>query len=191
MILSKTPFSLSFFLCIFALSIALPNSAHAQLTEDSIKEFIKTTTDISSGHTEDMDEGDIEAYLEKHLHKKARFKSSIKYNIPGFPTQQTSMSLKKHEYIDGINKGSEALSDYQNEITIEKIKISKDKKRATVQTSGVEEGTMPVALSSGQGKEFVPITGTSNCNQIIKLEDDVIQMYSAICNTVVNFQPFD
>lgn len=187
----KILFSGFLFLGLFSLSVACSAPAQAQLTEDAISEFIKITTDISSGHANGMDQRDITEYLEDHLHEDARFKSTIEYNIPGFPPQKTSMTLKKKEYIGGIEKGAEALSDYQNEITIQTIKISKDGSRATVRTTGSETGTMPVALNAEDGIEYVPIEGASDCNQIIKLEDDRIQMYSAICSTKVNFQPFE
>lgn len=176
-----------FYLLFFTACFMAPQ-AHAQLTEDAITAFIEETTAISAGQLE-RDPEDIREYLEKHLHKKARFRSSIRYNIPGFPGQETSMSLKKSEYIEGIEQGAQALSDYENEITIEKIKISKDKTRATVMTSGIERGSMPMAID-GKTTEFVPVEGSSSCNQILRMDDDVIQMYSAICKTVVNFQPF-
>ncbi|MCB1531832.1 MAG: hypothetical protein KDJ35_03080 [Alphaproteobacteria bacterium] len=179
----KNLFLLTFFLFICGIS-----PARAELTEEAIKDFIHKTTEISSGHVESMSPEDISAYLDTHLHKKARFKSAVQYNIPGFPTQETSMSLNKEEYIQGLEQGANALSDYDTDITIKSIKISKDGKRATVQTTGIERGSLPMA--NGTQTEFVPVEGSSSCNQILKWEDDVIQMYSAICSTVVTFQPF-
>ncbi|MCK5285045.1 MAG: hypothetical protein KAJ86_05605 [Alphaproteobacteria bacterium] len=97
------------------------------------------------------------------------------------------MSLNKKDFIKSIEDGSKAISDYENEIKIKTIKISKNGKRATVQTEGLETGIMPVSAYDITTQN-IPIKGISKCNQIISLsKKGIIQMHSAQCITEITF----
>lgn len=178
------------FLALFTATCVVATTARAELTEANIIEFIHETTEVSSGQNSDMSGADISNYLEKHLHDKARFKSVITYNIPGYSAQSASMTLKKDEFIKSMGKTDEALSDYHTEIDINDIQISNDKTRATVKTTSYESGSMAVPSQPGGVPEIVPVEGISTCDQIIMYKNDAIQMYSANCKTNLNFQPF-
>lgn len=177
-------------LTVTAMSFA-PQPSHAQqvkkLNKKNITEFIEKTTDIASGNSlENVEE--IQEFLTIHLHEKARFKSSMKFNIPGFPTQETALTLNKEDFIEHARQGASALSDYQNEITIKSIKISKDKRKATVQTISQESGMMDIDDGTGNAQQ-VPVEGSSSCQQIIMLNNkNYIQMYQANCKTEIFFQ---
>ncbi len=177
------------FLVLFSAVCLLAGVAHAQLTEANITEFVHETTEITSGKSVDLSPEEIQDYLEKHLHKNARFKSTMKYNIPGYPAQEADIKLKKAEFIESIAKGTNSVDSYENEITIENIRISKDKTRATLKTKSFETGSMPIATEGG-AEEYVPIEGASSCDQILMFKKKTIQMYSAICVTEINFQPY-
>lgn len=182
-------------LACFCLICAVPLPAHAgdkisKLTEDIIKEFVQRTAEITSGQDGTMSEEEIMEYLDRHLHKKAYFKSTIKYNIPGQPQQKNAMSLKKREFMENVKKGHESVEDYETQIEVKSVKISKDKNKATVVTKGKEKAIMPVPTQDG-GVETIPIEGDSTCNQIIMLSaKGIIQMYSANCTTTINFMDY-
>ena len=164
-------------------------AAHAQnftrLTDSNIEDFIRKTTEMTSGTHLTLNAEEIQDYLEKHLHDKARFKSTVRYNIPGFPASSNALSFNKEEFMENVAEGANSISDYENEIEILDIKISSDKTKATVKTRGLETGTMPVA---NNGKtQFVPINGESSCAQILTLNDGYIQMYNANCTTIITF----
>lgn len=161
----------------------------AKLTEENVTAFINKTTEITAGGVTDMSPEEIAAYLEGHIEKKARFKSTMKYNIPGYPPQETSMSLEKKDFIESVKKGAEEISDYDSEIQIESIKISSKGDKATVGTTSIEHGMMPMSLD-GVSTQMIPVDGSSSCTQILTLEKGVIQMFGANCVTVINFTPY-
>jgi hypothetical protein len=161
-----------------------------KLTEDNIRSFVEKTTEITSYQDTSGTPEDIRAYLDAHLHKKGYFKSTIRYIMPGFPSQENVLSLDKDQFIDSILSGQNALEEYETDITVKSVKISRDGKRATVVTSGQEGGTMAVPGEDGKTEE-IPVSGSSECDQILKLEDRTIKMYSAICKTDIRFEmPF-
>ncbi len=183
-------------ICSFLLLVlCLPGTSHAErkvtkLTEDAIKDFIIQTADITSGKDGSMSQEKIKTYLNHHLDKGARFKSTMIYAIPGQPAQKNSMSLNKKEFIDSVNEGQKAVDEYETQVEVESVKISKDGKKATVQTASREQALMPITLEDGAVEE-VPIEGNSNCNQIITLsKKGVIQMFSAQCTTTITFTPY-
>ncbi len=170
----------------------MPGKSHAEekilkLTKPLIRDFITKTAEITSGQNTDMSQQQIQDYLNRHLDKGARFKSTMQYLIPGQPVQKNSLSLKKKDFIKSIEHAQEAVTDYTTEIVIQSVKITKDGRKATVQTYSQENGTVNIALDSAES-ESMPIEGNSTCNQIITLsKQGVIQMYGAQCNTIINF----
>lgn len=178
---------LSFFLFIFCVSA---KNTYAQskinaLNENNITFFIQDMTAMTSGGNLSNSQGSIVQFLDRHLHPKARFKSALQYNIPGFPTQENSVSLNKEQFIENIQTGSQTLENYETSTEVHDIKISKDSRKATLRTVGYERGTM-----SASGQQF-PVEGNSTCNQIIMLsENDIIQIYHANCKTTIRFQEF-
>jgi hypothetical protein len=178
-------------ICVAAGAMGISKAACAQtadkLTEQNIRGFIEETTRITSGGNLESSPEEIIAYLERHLDEDAHFKTTIIYNVPGYPAQKSSLSVDKKDFIATIRQGSESVSDYSNDIKIKSIKISGDGKKSTVQTTGQETGVMPIPDENGVVQD-VPIEGVSECAQIISLsKDGIIQMYNAICKTVVNF----
>lgn len=177
-------------LCMLtSVTVLWSQNTHAQskvdtLTDGNIRFFIEDISKITSGNLGQSPER-ITTFLNRHLHKHARFKSTLKYNIPGFPPQATALALNKDEFIENIEAGSKALDNYQNDVRIVEIKISSDKRKATVFTEGYETGTM-----NAQG-QAIPVQGNSNCHQIVMLsKKGVIQMYNANCETTISFQDF-
>lgn len=169
--------------------LALPYTAHAQdhrvkaMTEDNVTDFILQTAEITSGHVKHMSQGDVTQYLQRHLHKDAHFKSEMSYVIPGWPAQTSEMRLDKKEFIESIEKGSQAMDDYDSYVEVDSIRIARDKQTATVKTISRESGTMPV-----QG-ENLPVLGSSECTQILRLSrQNIIQMFNAVCKTEIRFQ---
>lgn len=169
------------------LNTALAQHETMRLTDAQITAFIEEMSEMSSGKNLDYSASDIAAFLEMHLHPEARFKSEMEYVVPGHPAQTKSMALNKAEFMDSVSAGAAALEGYENRVTIGSIKISKDKRKATVQTRGIENGSMQVADESGM-IQSVPVEGLSDCQQIIMLnDDDIMQIYNANCKTTINF----
>lgn len=160
-----------------------------RLSEENITEFIeKTTTMTTAGQTE-FSASEVEKHLEKHLDKNARFKSTIRYHIPGGQTQEAALGLDKEEFIKTIQKGDEEMQNYSSEVSIKEINISSNGKTATVITEAYEQGTMPFNPTADVSEE-VPLEGQSKCSQVILLNKGVIQMYTAICETDIHFQQY-
>ncbi len=167
------------------LCLGFPGAARAEesrLTDSNIRAFIDESSSIIAGNSAKSTE-EIRAYLEKHLDPKAHFSSAMIYNVPGYPSQETAMNLKKTEFIETLSQGGQALSNYENKVTIKKINISEDETKATVETTGYETGIMDTPTDGP-----VPVEGHSKCLQILMLNDGVIQMYSATCKTTIEFQ---
>ncbi len=156
------------------------------LTENNVKTFIENTTEITTGKSNDLSSEKIAAYLDKHLDKKARFKSVMKYHIPGLPPQEASISLDKSGFMKSVNEGAQSAENYENLIEIQDIKVASNGKKAFVKTQSTEYATMAVPTADG-GSEDVPMEGISECTQIISLHKGVIQMYSANCVTNIEF----
>ena len=98
------------------------------------------------------------------------------------------MSFDKGDYIEHVEKGADSVDHYHSEIKIDKIKISKDRKSASVSSIMHETGTMEVPQMPGQRPEPVEIDGLSECFQVLELSKrGVIQMFSANCNTKMRF----
>lgn len=181
------------YLFLLAFFIFSPFQGYAQdsqlLTEERIKEFIHKSSDITNGMQKDMSKEEIAAFLNTHLHENARFKSNMKYVIPGYPSKENKMTVNKEEFIENVQSGAQTLEDYSHEISVKTINISSDKRKATVLTSGKEAGTMVINTDGKEQK--VPVIGQSSCNQIIMLSDaNVIQMFNANCSTEIQFQDF-
>lgn len=172
---------------------ALPASADGEagrLTKQNVTAFIQKTTALMAGHADNMDTPAVHAYLEKHLHKDSRFKSTMRYLMPGFPTQEQTMTLDKEKFLENIEAGNNGIEDYDTDVEILRIKIAGNKKSATVTTRGHERAMMPVKDEDGK-TEDVNLQGLSTCTQILMLsKKDVIQMYNATCVTDIEFAGF-
>jgi len=171
---------------VFSL-ILMTASTHAmaeRLTEDNVSDFIQETSRLTAAqYAEDFDKDAVRDYLDKHLHEDARFKSTMSYAIPGHDAQRNAISLDKKKYIESIMDAPKALGGYDIDIEITDIRIAKDGANAIVQTRSREQGTMEVP-----GAGAVPMEGVSNCNQVLVMSKrDVIQMYSAQCQTDIQF----
>jgi len=177
-------------LCAFAYfaqgSACLAQDNIGALTEENIISFIESTTDITTGNSGELSSEKITAYLDKHLDKKARFKSVMKYHIPGMPPQEAALSLDKEGFMQSVSEGAKTTQSYENLIEIKEVKVSSNGKKAFVKTQSTEYATMPVPVADGS-TENVPMEGVSDCTQIISLHRGIIQMYSANCVTNIQF----
>ncbi|MEM7679711.1 MAG: hypothetical protein AAF182_01740 [Pseudomonadota bacterium] len=160
-----------------------------KLDKKNIAAFIEKTTQMSKGGGYDMSSADVRKYLDYHIHDNARFQTSMTFQVPGMPPQETQMSIQKDEFLRGVEEAEHAVNSYENKVEIKKIKLSRDKKSAVVYTVGREEGEMPTQLEDGS-TQFVPIDGVSECKQNIALNDGFIQMMDAQCKTTIEFKNF-
>lgn len=157
------------------------------LNENNIRRFIYETTDITSGSVNNLSSKKTTDYLEKHLHKDSRFKTTMRYSIPGHAPQENTMSFNKPEFIENVRQSIEkTVSEYKNDVQIISIQIAQNKKAATIETRSFETATMPIIDETGiQG---IPMEGKSLCHQIIKLsKKGTIQMYNVSCVTDITF----
>lgn len=179
-------------ICLTALIVciaALPAQAKdkiKRLDKDNITKFVEETTALTNGQKKELPEKEVKRYLDRHLHKQGRYISQITYVVPGFEPQGNVISLDKNEFIDTVAQGAETVENYENSVEIISIDISTDKRKATVLTSGTEQGMMEV-----QPDQAVPMMGKSYCTQILMLsDDDILQMFHAKCETNIEFQGF-
>ena len=183
--------STSFLLAVFAAAClsASAIAAHEtdRLDKKSIRDFLQDMSAKSAGQS---NQAQTQQFLNRHLHENARFKSLITYNMPGHPPQQSEMKLDKEEFLESVATGAQTLQEYESEIDIKTIKISKDGRKATVETIGSESGYMSVPDESGEVQQ-IPLEGQSACLQIIMIDkQDVMQLYNAQCTTQINFERY-
>ena len=98
------------------------------------------------------------------------------------------MALNKESFIANVYKTSTSVSDVESQLEVSNIRIMSKGRRATLQTRSLESGTIPV--SDQIEVQDVPMAGMSTCMQTIILTDNVIQMYSAECETDLEFQAY-
>lgn len=183
--------STTFFLAVFA-ATCLAQSALAahetdHLSKMGIRDFLQDMSERSAGHG---NQAETLQFLNRHLHEHARFNSVITYNMPGHPPQTSQMKLDKEDFLQSVSAGAQTMQDYESEIDIKTIQISKDGRKATVETIGTETGNMNVPGANGEMQQ-VPIEGLSTCLQIIMIdENDVMQLYNARCKTNIDFNRF-
>ncbi len=158
-----------------------------QLSETNVTAFIEKTSALNSHQNLDRDNKQIADYLDRHIDKKARFRSNMVFIMPGLPEQQKTLTLAKEDYIDQVQTGAAEIEHYYSEIDISNVDLSKNKKTASVNTVMSESGIMEVIDETGSS-ESIPFEGQSECFQVLKLsKKGYIQMYSANCNTTMTF----
>lgn len=177
-------------LAAFAMS-GFPSPAHAEkvkrLTEQNITDFITETTKITEGHAFDMRADEINTYLEQHLNDEARFKTIVQYNVPGYPMQETAMSLDKQQFMEALQESAQSVDKYESAVNILNIRISSNGRSAIVETRSNEDIDLPVPLEDAKSED-VPVIGESTCTQNIMLsKSGIIQMLSAQCTTTIAF----
>lgn len=165
----------------------------ALLDETNIRQFLEEVSQISTGQRADLLDEDVVDYFTNHMAEKGEFQSTMRYQIPGFPTQDTVMKLSRDEYINVVVKGRFMLEDYTTAVDVQDLKISGNGKSATFKSITRERGKMPF-LKDPEKKdviEMIPIQGESVCDQkLIVSFNNFIQMAQAECTTVISFDPF-
>jgi len=172
---------------------ARPDDYVTSLNEDNIRGFLKEVGDISTGQRADMLNDDVIDYFNNHMADRGKFKSTMRYEIPGFPTHDTEMKLDKEQYINTIVNGRHMMEDYQSTIDIQDLKISGNGKSATFTSVITEKGKMPFPKDPKKPNDvdIVPIEGKSKCDQrVIISYNNFIQMAGAACQTIISFDPF-
>ncbi|MCB9964196.1 MAG: hypothetical protein H6857_04585 [Rhodospirillales bacterium] len=189
--------SLSCWLCgafCAAILLILPFQGQAgdkvnSLTESNIRAFIEEMTDLATGAKSGKNVDDTSFFFMTHLHPNAFFKSAVKYKIPGYPDQENVLRFDRAQYIESLTDSGSAVSNFAASVQILSIKISKDKKKATVKTVSEESGDVHVPQSGGTSD--VPMQGRSVCDQILMLSSEkIIQLYGATCKTDMSFEDF-
>ena len=180
--------ALIFMICAAETAVAqVVSEKMNKLSETKVTAFIQDTSIMTSQQGSDRNDADVMTYLEQHIDKKARFKSSVTFIMPGMPAQTKELSLEKRDYIEHVLQGAQDVDHYNSEVEVEKVSIARNKKTASVTTTTVETGLMRVPTPDG-GSQEVAIEGISKCFQILKLgKNGYIQMYSANCTTKMQF----
>ena len=177
----------AFIFCVFlGVNSVQANHIAESLTKTNISDFVMDITDRAN-NSATYDEDNIQSFFSNHLHPKSFFKSKMKYVIPGFPTQENSLFFDKQQYINSLIEAKDTISDFEADLVIKSIKIAGNKKKATIETVTHENAIMQVPQDGRT--EYVPVTGRSTCTQVLTLSpNNFIQLYSAQCNTEMNFE---
>ena len=181
-----------FYLAFFMLTLS-PARADENikiLTEENVTAFIEDTTAMTAGSETGLAVDQIVDYLNMHVADNAHFKTKMTYAIPGYPEQTNVVELEKADFISTVEKGANKVSNYENQIEILSITLSKGDRLATVRTKNTEAAAMDVSGQGGSGQSM-PVDGTSTCTQVLMLQDGVIKMLSADCETQVSFSGMD
>ncbi len=165
---------------VIFLATGTPARAEA-LSEARIKAFFDESIALMQAGNTATDE-QVEKFFDDHVARKAMFKSTIMYDIPGYPPQMRNVALNKTDYIKNILDGRRTMKDFSSSVTLKKADIKGD--TATVKTDGTESGSAPM-----EGAEnLVPFEGRSSCNQIIKDDGGTVVLVSAACETIITFK---
>lgn len=163
------------------------------LNEQNIRAFLNEVDEISTGQRMDMLDEDLADYFNNHIADKGLFKSKMRYEIPGYPTQETEMELDKVQYINSVIRSRAMMEDYHADIDIQDLKIHNSGRSATFTSVVTEKGQMPFPKDPKKPNEvqMIPITGKSTCDQkLIVSFNHFIQMAEAECETFISFDPF-
>lgn len=163
------------------------------LDENNIKEFLSEVRQISTGQRPDMMDEDVENYFTNHIAEKGKFKSALRYEIPGFPMQETTLELGRDDYINSVVTGRYMLENYTTSVDVQDLKIGNNGKSATFKSITTERGNMPWIRDPEKKDEIemIPIQGQSVCEQrLIVSFNNFIQMAQADCATVISFDAF-
>lgn len=182
--------------------IKKPNNAGAKSTLDrkSVTDFIydiQKTVHSSNRRNAAMPPEDIAAYFNRHIADSALFVSTMRYEMPSYPAQESTMQIDKAAYIDGVLGGTHMMDNYEPKVEIGEITIDRGKRRAQVRTVIHEKGEMPWpdGTAGGDGQRNLvplPVKGVSTCDQTISIGDDrIIRMETAQCYSVLSFDPFE
>ncbi len=171
-------------LLAFGTAVFLVTTGHAHaeaLTEARIKAFLDQSIALMQAGSGVTDE-QLEKFFDDHVARKAMFKSTIMYDIPGYPPQMRNVALNKTDYIKNILDGRRTMKDFSSSVTLKKADIKGD--TATIKTDGTESGSAPM-----EGAENpVPFEGRSSCNQIVKDDGGTVVLVSAACETIITFK---
>lgn len=169
-----------------------------KLSEDNVRTFIADIQRVVSAGSGGAAADEVANWFNNHIADKARFDSVMQYEMPGYAAQESTMSLGKEEYINGVLSAGAAMSDYKQDVQIVDIKISGGGRSAKVKTRITETGQMPwpkdEPAPDGRVGDMVPmpVKGVADCEQTIGISiNNFIQMQKAECRTVMSFDPFE
>lgn len=186
------------FVAVLVLVPALPATAIAEdpdrvrmLNENNITQFLKTMQDIGTGRNIDMSGGDIHDYLDDHLADKAHFESTMSFEIPGMPREESNVKMDKTEYMNAFINGMGGMDAYETELEIKEMDIGNSGRIAELKTLSTESGKLEWGKEDNGEPRMVPVIGESECEQKIAISlANVIQLARAVCRTHIRFDPF-
>lgn len=189
--------SLPFFVALI-LAPALPDAALAagpervrMLNENNITQFLKAMQDIGTGRNIDMNESDIYDYLDDHIADKAHFESTMSFEIPGMPREESNVKMDKTEYMNAFINGMGGMEAYDTELEIKEMDIGNAGRIADLKTFSTESGNLEWGKQDNGEPRMVPVIGESECTQKIAISlSNVIQLARAVCRTHIRFDPF-
>jgi hypothetical protein len=171
----------------------------SRLDENNIAAFINDVERVVKTGAATMSAQDMADYFNNHIAEKAVFASTMKYEMPGYPAQESVMQIGKVEYINGIIGGAGLMKSYEHSVEIKDVEIGNGGRSAKVTTVISEKGEMPwprdgkpAADSAAPDLVPMPVSGTSTCEQTIVISlNNFVQMQRADCYTVLSFDPFE
>lgn len=159
----------------------LPCDALADsLTEDKIRAFLDQST-LLTHQDNDMSDEQIADYLDDHVDDRGVFKSTIMYDIPGYPPQMRDVALNKSDFIKNIIDGRKTMENYTSSVTLKHADIQGNK--ATIRTETIESGIAPM-----NDTDRAAFDGRSSCNQTLYENGGDIVLSSAACETIITFK---
>lgn len=153
------------------------------LTEQNVREFIKLNEQYASSDSGNTIE-DTYTFIQKHTHDDARFKTSTTMSLAG-QKKTNEISSDKDDYLEGILKAKEVISDYKSKIDIQDLKISADKTKATLKVH--MKNLSHLAKNKLFDSETLYTLGVSDCTQILRLDQGIIKLYHSSCTTEAGY----
>jgi hypothetical protein len=178
---------------------AAPPDFVTRLDRENVTAFINDVQRVVKTGSATMSAQDMADYFNNHIAEKAVFASTMKYEMPGYPAQESALQIGKVEYINGVLGGTGLMKSYEHAVEIKDVEIGNGGRSAKVKTVISEKGEMPwprdgKPAAEGAAPDLVPmpVSGTSTCEQTIIISlNNFVQMQRADCYTVLSFDPFE
>lgn len=165
----------------FLALLATSSAARAEpLTEQRIQNFLDKSTSLTHANN-GMSDDQIADFLDTHIDRKGAFKSTLMYDIPGYPPQMRDIVLNKKDFIANILQGRKTMENYTSSVTLKHADIQGNK--ATIRTETHESGIAPMNET-----DRAPFEGRSSCNQTLHDNGGDIILSSAVCETIITFK---
>lgn len=153
------------------------------LTEEIVSHFIQEMTDTALGVKPGMDQYATTMWFMEHLSEDSAFKTNMNIAQANGGSQESTIELRRMDYIGQILKDQKTVQKRENHLNIEYVKIDPNRQDASVIFTSIDKGVIPMTTEAGSYE--MPVSGTSYCEHRLSLKKDKIVISGGTCTTNV------